>query len=167
MEIIQMAANICAFVIVFQLTTITHELGHAIPARIFSKDKVAIYLGVGNSNRNFKIGGLQVVLRGFHPLTGFVSWNGEKLTRSGKIISSLGGPLISLMVGIGSLLIAGKMSNTILNNLFTFIAYYNLFQFIVTAIPFKYPSWWGAYGGTTSDGCKVLTLLKEKAEPTN
>lgn len=167
MEIIQMVANICAFVIVFQLTTIIHELGHAVPARIFSKDKVTIYLGVGNSKRNFKIRELQVVLRGFHPCTGFVAWNGEKLTRSGKIVSSLGGPLISLMVGIGSLLIAGKMENNVLNNLFTFIAYCNLTQFIGTVIPIKYPSWWGAYGGVTSDGYKALAILKEEAEPTN
>jgi hypothetical protein len=167
MEIIQIAANICAFVIVFQLTTIIHELGHAIPARIFSKDKVTIYIGVGNSKRNFKIGNLKVLFRGFHPFTGFASWDGNKLTRFGKIVATLGGPLVSLMVGMGSLLIAGKIANNALNNLFTFIAYYNLFQFIITAIPFKYPSWWGAYGGTTSDGYKVLTLLKEKAEPTN
>lgn len=167
MEIIQMAANICAFVIIFQLTTIIHELGHAVPARIFSKDKVTIYLGVGNSKRNFKIGGLQVVFRGFHPFTGFALWNGDKLTRIGKFLSTLGGPLISLMVGMGSLLIAGKMSNTIYNNLFILIAYYNLFQFIVTVIPIKYPSWWGAYGGVTSDGYKALAILKEEAEPTN
>lgn len=167
MEIIQMAANIGAFVIVFQLTTIIHELGHAIPARIFSKDKVTIYLGVGDSKRNLKIGGLQVVIRGFHPLTGFASWNGNKLTRSGKIVSSLGGPLASLMVGIGLYLLEGKVSNTILSTLFLFTAHYNLLQFIVTAIPVKYPSWWGAYGGTTSDGYKALAILKEKAQSTN
>lgn len=167
MEIIQMAANICAFVIVFQLTTIIHELGHAVPARIFSKDKVTIYLGVGNSKRNFKIGGLQVVLRGFHPFTGFALWNGDKLTRLGKILSTLGGSLISLIVGLGLLLFTGKVSNIILNNLFTFMSYYNLFQFIVTAIPIKYPSWWGAYGGVTSDGYKALAIFKEKSLPTN
>lgn len=167
MGIIQMVANICAFVIVFQLTTIIHELGHAIPARIFSKDKVTIYLGVGDSKRNLKIGGLQVVIRGFDSFTGFALWNGDKLTRLGKLVSSIGGPLISLMVGIGSLLIARNIANNALNNLFTFIAYYNLFQFIVTAIPVKYPSWWGAYGGTTSDGYKALAILKEKAQPIN
>lgn len=162
-----MAANICAIVIVFQITTIIHELGHAVPARIFSKDKVTIYLGVGNNKRNFNIGNLQVVLRDFHPFTGFALWNGEKLTRSGKIVSSLGGPLISLMVGMGSLLIAGKMANNVLNNLFNFIAYCNLSQFIGTVIPIKYPSWWGAYGGITSDGYKALAIFKEKSQPTN
>lgn len=167
MEIIQMAANICAFIIVFQLTTIIHELGHAIPARIFSKDKVTIYLGVSNSKRNFYIGDLQVVLRGFHPFTGFALWNGDKLTRRGKVLSTLGGPLTSLIVGIGLFLLTGKLSNINLNNLFTFMSYYNLFQFIVTAIPIKYPTWWGAYGGVTSDGYKALAILKEKAQPTN
>lgn len=162
-----MTANICAIVIVFQLTTIIHELGHAIPARVFTKDKVTIYLGVGNSKRNFNIGDLQVVLRGFHPFTGFALWNGDKLTRLGKVLSTLGGPLISLIVGIGLFLLTRKVSHTILNNLGTFMSYYNLLQFIVTAIPIKYPSWWGAYGGITSDGYKALQVLKEKAQPTN
>jgi hypothetical protein len=161
METIQMIANVCAYIFVFQLTTIIHEMGHAIPARIFSKDKVAIYLGVGNSKKNFRIGNLKVVLRGFHPFTGFVLWNEEKLTRLGKIISTLGGPLISLLVGIGGLLMAGNVSNTILNRLFTFASYYNLFQFIVTIIPIKYPKWWGAHSEITSDGYNIITFLKE------
>lgn len=160
MEIIQMIAIGCFYILVFQLTTFIHEMGHAIPARIFSKDKVTILLGVGNSNRNFKIGNFMVVFRGFHPFTGFV-FNEKKLTRLGKFISTLGGPLVSLLVGVGGLLIAGKISNAILYRLFRFAAFYNLYLFIVTIIPIKYPNWWGAYRGSTSDGYKIVAHLKE------
>ncbi|WP_026478225.1 zinc metalloprotease [Alkaliphilus transvaalensis] len=161
MGIIQMIAIGCYYIILFQLTTIIHEMGHAIPARILSKDKVTILLGVGNNKKIFNIGNFIVVLSGFHPFTGFVNYNEEKLTRLGKFISTLGGPLISLLVGVGGLLIAGKISNTILYRLFRFAAFYNLYQFVVTIIPIKYPNWWGAYSGFASDGYRIVTFLKE------
>lgn len=37
----------------------------------------------------------------------------------------------------------------------------NLIQFIVTIIPIVYPKWWGPYGGNSSDGYKVLKILKQ------
>jgi len=161
MEIINMILNIIIGMIIIQLTTTLHEFGHAIPALFFTKDKVTMYLGVGkNNDKNFNIANLEIIIRGFHPFTGFVYWKQDKLSTLQKIMVVAGGPLVSLLISIGLFLLTNTLESRVLTEIIKFTAYYNFYQFIVTAIPIKYPSWWGTYAGTTSDGYKTVELLK-------
>ncbi len=34
-------------------------------------------------------------------------------------------------------------------------------QFLLTIIPIHYPSWYGGYGGRSSDGYQALQIVKE------
>jgi hypothetical protein len=64
MGIINIILNIILFMIIGQLATIAHEFGHAIPALIFSKDKVKIILGIeGSRTRSISVGRLDIELR--------------------------------------------------------------------------------------------------------
>ncbi|MEG0772837.1 site-2 protease family protein [Clostridium sp.] len=161
MEMINIILNILMWISIVQLTTIAHELGHAIPALFFSKDKVRMYLGIAKNNeKSYSIGSLQVVFRGFHPFTGFVRWNNNKLSRIQESIAVIGGPITSLLIAISLFLFGNSFGSGVLTNMIKLTAYYNFYQFIVTAIPIQYPSWWGGYGGYKSDGLNALEMLK-------
>jgi len=87
------------------ITTFFHEMGHAIPALIFTKDKVEVYVGsYGDISKSLKlvIGRLKL----------FLKWNIFEwqigLCRSQKILDStwkrilivIGGPIASLIISI-------------------------------------------------------------------
>lgn len=168
MEVINMIANIFMWIIIIQLTTIIHELGHGIPALFFSKDKVIMYLGITKTTvRTYNLGNFQVVLRGFHPFTGFVTWNNTKIKGVQELITVIGGPLISLLIAVGLFVIGSNLKVRRLSEVVDLAAYYNFYQFILTVVPMRYPKWWGNYGGYSSDGYKAVKLLKGKEENRN
>ncbi|WP_241657906.1 hypothetical protein [Anaerobacillus alkaliphilus] len=41
------------------------------------------------------------------------------------------------------------------------IIIFNLITFLLTAMPFTYPRWFGSLGGHPSDGLQLLRLLRE------
>lgn len=53
--------------------------------------------------------------------------------------------------------------NEFVNFFLTGLFWMNLFQFIFTIIPVTYPKWMGAYSGMKSDGYRILSILKNKA----
>lgn len=153
--------NIVLFLIISQLATISHEFGHAIPALIFTRDKVNIIFGNNSSKtRIIKFRRLNIELRGFSPCVGFVNWNAKKMTKLQRIIACAGGPIVSLIVTITLLIFSTIISNEILKSIVNLSAAYHLYQFIVTSIPIVYPKWWGGYSGYSSDGYNILRLLK-------
>jgi hypothetical protein len=87
--------------------------------------------------------------------------NKTKLSPSQQIIIALGGPCISLLIAISFFILHNTVgfSNQI-NSFIFWIGIYNLFNFLVTIIPIKYPTWWKPYGNMPSDGYRVLRALK-------
>jgi hypothetical protein len=161
MEIINAILVIVLFIIINQITTIFHELGHAIPALIFTKDTVKLILGKDISKTKIiSVSRLNIELRGFSPSTGFVYWNAGKMTKSQKLVATTGGPLVSLIIGVSLIFFSGAVNDYLIKQIMFFSALYNLFEFITTSIPVIYPKWWGEYGGFSSDGYKVLSLIK-------
>lgn len=154
--------NIILFILIAQITTIAHELGHALSALILSKENIKIILGRRN-NKNFKKIGLtrlNIELKGFDPFTGFVQINESKLTKFQKIMFYAGGPIVSLVLAIVLSLIISSIEHEVLKQIIVFSRNYQLLQFIATSIPMVYPKWWGGYGGNSSDGHAILKLIK-------
>ena len=162
MEFINLFLNIILFVVVSQLATITHEFGHAIPALIFTKDKVKITLGrENNKGKKLSLGRLNAEVRGFNPFLGFVHWNGEEMTKSQRIAATIGGPIISLILGGCLIFISRGTTSHSIKQITNFSANYYFSQFIITAIPIIYPKCFGGYGDMPSDGYRILKIIKK------
>jgi hypothetical protein len=153
--------NIILILVIGQLATITHEFGHAIPVLVFTKSKVKIILGKNSTKSkiiNFKR--LNIAIGGFSPFTGFVHWNASEMTKIQKLIATVGGPIVSLIIAIFLYLLSINVKHNIVSQILYGSAGYNLIQFIITIIPITYPTWWGEYRGHKSDGYKALLLIK-------
>lgn len=153
------------YIIFMPVLTLLHELGHAIPALIFTKEKVIINMGHSNLNKKIELNRLVIKLNGYKSLSdvsyGYINWTPLDNNKTKSILMSLGGPLTSLIV---SILLYIYLINVnlpyvpmiLLNALFLF----SLFQFLLTILPMKY--FYNPYLGCTSDGYKILQHLKNK-----
>ncbi len=89
--------------VVRPLSTLIHELGHAIPAILLTKEKVSIYIGsYGDPNKslNFKIGRLEVWFR-YDPFSwalGLCVPSANEISTIRQIIFILSGPIASLVI---------------------------------------------------------------------
>ena len=124
-------------ILIIQLATAFHELGHAIPAVIFSDDKVKMVLGNKRLNKKLKINKLSI-----------------------SIMICIGGPLTSLIIGVISFILSNSVIHEITSKLLVFSAIYNIFLFLLTIIPIIYPSWVGKLGGRLSDGYKAIRIFR-------
>ncbi|WP_050615539.1 hypothetical protein [Bacillus testis] len=148
------------YLLVIPLSTLLHEIGHAIGFVISTKDGIAkVYLGTKDSSNkeNFRIGRIYFHIRWHY--VGYCVYTYEEICKYQRITILIFGPLFSLLICF-TLYILVLMFNITLNYFLLGIFLYNLLQFIVTIIPIKYPSWWWGYGGMSSDGYKILKCLK-------
>jgi hypothetical protein len=147
-------------VLIIQLATFFHELGHAIPAVLFSNDKVKMVLGNKRTNKSLKINKLSISIRSFEPFTGFVCYNAKNIKKEQIMIICIGGPITSLLIGIISFILSNLISSEMGSELFIFSSIYNVFLFLISIIPITYPNWIGKLGGHLSDGYKAMRVNK-------
>ena len=152
------------YIIFTPMLTLLHELGHAVPALIFTKEEVIVNIGNSNLNKKIKLSRLIIKLNGYKSLVdvsyGYINWTPLDSNKIKAIIIILGGPLTSLIV---SILIYIYLINVslpyILIILLNALFYFSLFQFLLTILPMKY--FYKPYVGYTSDGYKILQHLKK------
>lgn len=147
-------------VLIIQLATFFHELGHAIPAVVFSNDKVKMVLGNKRINKRVKINKLSISIRSFEPFTGFVCYNAKNIKKAQIMIICIGGPITSLLIGVISFALSNLILQDIIRKLLIFASIYNIFLFILTIVPIIYPNWIGKLGGHLSDGYKAIRTIK-------
>lgn len=150
------------YILSMPILGILHELGHAIPALIFTDDVVSIYIGNSNLNKKIKLNRLTIYFNGYKSFMdvsyGFVNWKpiNNKLK---SILMIAGGPLVSLLI---SLLLFIFLYNVhlpyLLMKIFNGVLLFSIIQFIITILPIKYN--YKPYIGFTSDGYKILQWLK-------
>ena len=154
------------------ITVLVHELGHAIPALLFTQKPVTIYVGsYGDRSKSlfFNLGRLQsfVSYDIFQSQMGLCYHSSAKTIQQTLLII-LGGPLASLLFG---LLLIVLVSNFIFPPMLNFVFYMLLvsaiFDFFVNMIPSKNPSY--LFDGTPvyNDGNSFFKLLKESKYPEN
>lgn len=166
--ILEIILNIIIFLAIFQVSTIIHEFGHALPALILTKENVKIILGRNNGKlKKVSLRRLDIHLKGFNPFTGFACWDQFKLTRFKKIVILAGGPIFSLIFGIVLLLIGRNvrddkllMGAIFLKEMIILGRNIQLATFILTSIPIIYPKLWVGYGKYPSDGYQIFKLMK-------
>ncbi|WP_456279404.1 site-2 protease family protein [Bacillus sp. AK128] len=147
------------------MTTFVHELGHAVVASKLLKVPVEIRLGKKFKGNGLTIGRLTVKVQAVSGWVGFFSYNvpPEKVNRAHNIAIFLAGPFSSLLLCcICFLLISYVSFPTAINFFMKSVMNAALVQFIITTIPIRYPSFFGAYRGISSDGYRVVKLLQRR-----
>lgn len=159
------------WVFVVPLTTLVHEIGHGIGVVLSTKKRALVILGPADSSnqKTFSIGRMDFHIKWAY--FGFCSvGDDQRLTAFQRIVIAAGGPIVSLLVALVSFIFLFLDLHHEIKNLLTAIVIFNLWQFICTAIPIVYPSWWRPYSGMPADGHRVVKAwkdykLEKKARP--
>lgn len=153
------------YIIFMPVLSFLHELGHAIPALIFTKDEVRINIGNYNLIKKVKLKRLIINIYGYKSIVdvyfAYVNWKPVE-SKFKSIIMIVGGPISSLCTSIVLYLTLDTIQlSYLLLKIFNGMLLFSIGQFIVTALPMKYSDN-SPYKGGTSDGYKIVQWLKFK-----
>ena len=152
---------------VFPITTFLHECGHALTALALTDRDVTILLGSRHNGLKWQWGRLRVIVGWFTGSLGFTRYDQEQIPPRHILWATLAGPLVSLVL---TALFWNLASTWGESRWFVFVmktfAYAVFAQFLSTILPLRYPRWLGAYGGCTSDGWRILRLLRGQRHST-
>jgi len=159
-------------IIIRPLNVLFHELGHAIPALLLTKEKVTIFIGsYGNREKgiNFTMGLLEVWFI-FNPITrhpGLCLLSAKNVSMGKQAVYIAMGPLTSLLVALVSIYIAYRVnsSNDTINFIFFILFFSSLIDFMVNIIPNDRPIM--LYNGKTThnDGYRLRQLIQRRRFP--
>jgi tetratricopeptide (TPR) repeat protein len=150
------------------LSIIVHELGHAIPALLLTRQKVTVYLGshgIKENSWNFSLGKLDIWLK-----YNLFSWGGglcvptkKNISLNRQIVFTFCGPLASLFLCATTayLLFYFEMNFFLQLNTFVLLAL-SSFTFISSGIPANSPSFIYEGSEVYNDGRRILNLYRYK-----
>ncbi|GAB4163462.1 MAG: hypothetical protein Tsb0033_23830 [Winogradskyella sp.] len=159
------------FTILRPFTTLIHELGHGIPALIYTDKKVTLYLGsYGNPDKSFKValGRLELFFNKqlFNWNMGLCVMEENTLAINKQIVFVLMGPIASLILSLilTYLIVTVDFSDYVL----VILVFFNIstyYDFFASIIPNSKPI--TLHNGSTvhNDGRQLLELLKFKKMP--
>ncbi|WP_420573508.1 tetratricopeptide repeat protein [Kordia sp.] len=150
------------------LTTVIHELGHAIPALLLTKDKVSVYMGShGNPEKSmhFQIGRLECFFKFnlFYWRGGLCVMHDKDISVRTSFIVTIFGPLLSLIVaGITILtMYYGDFSDVVTLVLFA-LTFSCVLDFLNNIFPNRDTIELHDGTITNNDGMQLLMLIKYK-----
>lgn len=143
------------YIIIF-FSTFAHELGHIVMAKIFYNVKNSrIEIGKGKNILKLKkiiVNALPVYGHAYWELEDYDSY--KKSSKLRKIMPSLGGPLVSLLIALGFILISGNNYGDFYNQIIKYFIMYNSICFISTVLPIKYINY-------SSDGMRIFDIIRD------
>lgn len=138
-----------------------HEVGHALPV-IAAGGRAEICIG-DTVGRSIRLGALTVTV-GFPVVSAYgrCRWDGVD-SRTVRQLTHLGGPAMTALVAVGVVVALGAVRFDVGRTTLQWVLSYQVAALLVTLMPIEYPSWWGRYGGSTSDGYKFLQTLRRRS----
>ncbi len=152
-----MLIYLAVFYISMFISTILHELGHAVMALILTKNDVIIKLGNDKLIKNIKIKRLTTELHQ-SPFIGFTYFDTEGSWLKRALIC-LSGPIVSFVVALIIFRLIADAERNIYIFMLQIYGYVSLFQGIMTIIPMIYRG--GPYGGHKSDGYLAVEVIAD------
>ena len=166
--IIELCVCICAFWVMTFLSTLLHELGHAV-GYMLSTGGRQWHIRVGSGKKLLETKALTVKLLVFD---GCFEPAEDRIDSKAKLISTLaGGPAASLVlvivlaflryggISFDSEIIASSAMETFLN-----YAYFcNVFILLLSILPVHY--FFGEIRGMETDGLKIIHAIRDRKEP--
>ena len=148
------------------LTTVIHELGHAIPALLLTKEKVTVYMGShGNPEKSmqFHLGRLECFFKFnlFYWKGGLCVMHEKDISVRTSFIVTIFGPLLSLIVaGIGILILSMNEFGDVTKLVIFALIFSCVVDFLNNIFPNKDTITLHDGTFTNNDGMQLLTLLK-------
>jgi hypothetical protein len=141
--------------------TLLHELGHAMTALALGVRRVIVSVG-RPPRRALSLGRLELRIRLLNRPRW--SWFGtieasDDLSRPKAIAVLAAGPLVTGAV-LATLFVAAALVPWPPVLLVWAVAAAVAWELLVTAIPIRYPRWFGPYAGRVSDGYRISRLLR-------
>lgn len=152
-------------------TTFLHELGHAIPSLLYTKEEITIYIGsYGDPEKSlyFRIGRLKIFFK-YNPLlwdSGLCVPGETDLSIYKNIIIVLMGPLTSLIIGALCLYVSLCLSKSdSITYVTLMIAISSFIDFYQNIVPDPMPITLHGVGQVHNDGQQLKMLLKYRNIP--
>jgi hypothetical protein len=141
--------------------TLLHELGHALTALALGVRRVTVHVGRPPA-RSWALGPLELRLRLVNrprwAWYGTIDASGEVSTGR-AVAATAAGPLVTAVV-LAGLLVAAALVPWPPVLVVWVLAAAVAWQLFVTAVPMRYPRWFGPYAGRVSDGYRIVRLLR-------
>ena len=163
--IIELSVSVCALWVMSLLSSLFHELGHAVGYMLATRDR-HWHIRVGWGKRLLNTKRLTVNLLVFDGF--FTPAEGKIDTRAKLIKTLLGGPVFSLLLaaGLAALKFSGLsfQSDFFADGVTEFFLnaalFINLFILVLSAAPIRY--FHGGIRGLESDGLQIINALKRR-----
>ena len=142
--------------VIWPALTLWHELGHGLLPLAAGRAPVAIRLGAGKATFTVRIGRLRLGIAPVPLGVGWCDWT-PPAKRATAVVTYLLGPCASGAAALGMWLLA-RVSAGFMHELAVAGAAIAFMQCMFTAVPMRYPRWFGPYAGQPSDGLRAWTL---------
>ena len=164
---IELALLVCGLWTLFCLSTLMHEMGHAL----------GYVLATGDGHWHIRVGGGKQLLDTKALTVNLLVFDGlftpleKKIDTMSKLIATLaGGPVVSLLLGLGMLAMrSGELSfrsdilaDGVISYFINYAFYCNLFILILSVAPVHY--FWGTVRGLESDGLQIMCAIKKNGK---
>ena len=148
--------------LVFPLDTTLHEGGHAAMALLTTRGNVTLNTGFGQRGLDFSVGRLHIHLAPLPTIYGFSDYDRRGVSRQRRALINLAGPCVSLLLALSFGIVFRRRARLRppLRMLCLLFSLANLFQFLGTVLPIRYPQSLGSYRGRMSDGAAALQDLR-------
>jgi membrane-associated protease RseP (regulator of RpoE activity) len=158
------AGYLIASALVPLLLVLPHELGHALVALLCGSREARVEIGAPTHRVRVRIGRLQLEMR---PVSAWRwAWYGRAFSDVGdrahaRIAVLAAGPAASLACSLvyGAL---GSAEGGVARAALLFLSASGAYTFVVTALPLRYGRFFGPYAGSTSDGRRIVDLLRAR-----
>lgn len=145
---------------VYPICSLLHEMGHALPALLFTKDRVRVQSGIGEATVSFQLGRLKIVPIFSSAYNGFCEFSLQDLNSKQLALITLCGPIASgILAGISIACLINPWMIPILRGIFAIFFYANLRIFLTSIIPAYHTTPRNAPEGA-SDGLRFLEYMR-------
>lgn len=145
------------------IATIVHEMGHALLARVLTKENVRIRIGAGENIFKFKLMRIEVEISFKKMIHGHTAFNGNILSKMQTLLVLISGPLSSIIaLAVGILTIYQTKLFTALDAVLVGWICSNLLCFLRNILPFYLQGADQKHSkGVPSDGLQIYWLLRK------
>jgi hypothetical protein len=149
---------------IYPLCSLLHELGHAIPALLFTNDEVRIQSGIGEATLFFRIGRLKVTPIFSPAYNGFCDFSTTDLNHKKLALITLCGPILSgIFAALSLMCLVNPWLEPIVRGIAAIFFYANFRIFLTSMIPAYHASPRNTPEGP-SDGLLFLQYMKGLVE---
>ena len=147
------------------ITTIIHELGHAILASILTKQPVQIKVGAGQHTFNYQFKGIELLLAGKMMISGHTAFSDLNLTKIKLLSILLAGPIFSALASaLGLILIYQTKLHPAIDAVIIGWVCSHLLCFIRNTLPAHLHDPDNKNSrGIPSDGLQIYRILKQRS----